>query len=300
MAKRPALRAPFPYFGGKSRVAEEVWRRFGAAECSSYVEPFFGSGAVLFARPIAPKVYSETVCDLSGNLTNFWRSVQRAPEEVARWCMVPIDHLELQARKRWQLDNTERVRELAESVEYYDARAAGYWLYGMCGSIGDGWGCDRVAGGIPSIGDYGRGLFGGAAQPSGEWLSQLAARLERTRIVCGDWRRVCGPSVTDISRARTPCGIFLDPPYLEGSQQYEAGGTGSGLFHDVAAWAVQRAQEQPWCRIALCGYDGHWQAPEGWAAHPWKARGGFGNTGNGAGRANASREVVWFSPACLA
>lgn len=167
-AKRPALRAPFPYFGGKSRVAEEVWRRFGAAECSNYVEPFFGSGAVLFARPIAPKVYSETVCDLSGNLTNFWRSVQRAPDEVLKWALVPMDHLELQARKRWQLDNTERVRELAESVDYYDARAAGYWLYGMCGSIGDGWGGARrvwphTVGGRPWARDlYGHGRRSGA------------------------------------------------------------------------------------------------------------------------------------------
>jgi len=25
----PGLKAPFPYFGGKSRVAREVWARFG-------------------------------------------------------------------------------------------------------------------------------------------------------------------------------------------------------------------------------------------------------------------------------
>ena len=41
--------SPFPYFAGKSRVAAEVWARFGAVD--NYVEPFFGSGAVLLARP---------------------------------------------------------------------------------------------------------------------------------------------------------------------------------------------------------------------------------------------------------
>lgn len=40
-----ALKAPFPYFGGKRVVAPEVWRRFG--DTPNYVEPFFGSGAVL-------------------------------------------------------------------------------------------------------------------------------------------------------------------------------------------------------------------------------------------------------------
>ena len=38
-----ALRAPFPWFGGKRRVAPEVWERFG--DVPNYVEPFFGSGA---------------------------------------------------------------------------------------------------------------------------------------------------------------------------------------------------------------------------------------------------------------
>ena len=39
------LKAPFPWFGGKSRVADIVWDRFG--DVANYVEPFFGSGAVL-------------------------------------------------------------------------------------------------------------------------------------------------------------------------------------------------------------------------------------------------------------
>jgi site-specific DNA-adenine methylase len=34
-------RAPFPWFGGKRRVAPVVWQRFGDVE--NYVEPFFGS-----------------------------------------------------------------------------------------------------------------------------------------------------------------------------------------------------------------------------------------------------------------
>jgi DNA adenine methylase len=54
------LRAPFPWFGGKSRVAPLVWERFG--NVPNYVEPFFGSGAVLLGRPHPPK--TETVNDL--------------------------------------------------------------------------------------------------------------------------------------------------------------------------------------------------------------------------------------------
>lgn len=48
------LKAPFPYFGGKSRVASIVWERFG--DIANYVEPFFGSGAMLIARPSVPRI----------------------------------------------------------------------------------------------------------------------------------------------------------------------------------------------------------------------------------------------------
>jgi hypothetical protein len=41
MLVEQALRAPFPWFGGKSRVADLVWDRFG--DPRNYVEPFCGS-----------------------------------------------------------------------------------------------------------------------------------------------------------------------------------------------------------------------------------------------------------------
>jgi site-specific DNA-adenine methylase len=43
------LKAPFPYFGGKSAIAPVVWQRFG--DPPNYDEPFVGSAAVLLARP---------------------------------------------------------------------------------------------------------------------------------------------------------------------------------------------------------------------------------------------------------
>ena len=36
------MKAPFPWFGGKSKVSSIVWERFG--DVQNYVEPFFGSG----------------------------------------------------------------------------------------------------------------------------------------------------------------------------------------------------------------------------------------------------------------
>ena len=69
------LEAPFPYFGGKSRAADVVWQALG--DVDHYVEPFFGSGAVLLARPAPGGL--ETVNDKDGLLANFWRAVRADP-----------------------------------------------------------------------------------------------------------------------------------------------------------------------------------------------------------------------------
>ena len=78
------LRAPFPWFGGKSRVADAVWERFG--EVRNYVEPFFGSGAVLLGRACGARG-TETVNDLDGFVANFsWiPQYQQVFERVAEF-----------------------------------------------------------------------------------------------------------------------------------------------------------------------------------------------------------------------
>lgn len=54
---------------------------------------------------------------------------------------------------------------------------------------------------------------------------------------------------------------------------------------------------------ALCGYEGethHELEARGWSAIAWKAGGGFGNqVAESRGRDNATRERIWFSPACI-
>ena len=75
------MKAPFPWFGGKSRAAELVWQHFG--DVGNYVEPFAGSLAVLLARPHEPRI--ETVNDADAYLANFWRALQADPEAVAQY-----------------------------------------------------------------------------------------------------------------------------------------------------------------------------------------------------------------------
>lgn len=130
------LRAPFPWFGGKRRVAHLVWERFG--EVDSYNEPFAGSLAVLLGRPHAPRI--ETVNDLDCYLANFWRALQHDPEGVAYYADSPVNEADLHARHRWLV---ERARPHAERVQFepdfYDVKVAGWWVWGQCLWIGSGW-----------------------------------------------------------------------------------------------------------------------------------------------------------------
>lgn len=135
----PELRAPFPWFGGKRRIAPLVWSRFG--DVANYIEPFAGSLAVLLGRPTPPRV--ETVNDKDAYLANFWRAIQAAPDEVTHHAAWPVNEADLHARHRWLVTTgKERVDRLVTDPEFFDAKVAGWWVWGLSLWIGDGW-CQR-------------------------------------------------------------------------------------------------------------------------------------------------------------
>ena len=319
-----SLQAPFPWFGGKSTVADLVWPRFG--NCPNYVEPFFGSGAVLLGRPYDPK--TETVNDLDGLVANFWRAIQHDPEGTARWADNPVNEADLHARHAWIVRRLEahQARMMADP-DYFDARMAGYWVYGMCSWIGSGfasgngpWIMAEDAEGVltlvdsrklPHLGDAGMGInrkrphLGNAGMGINRqgssiagWFGALADRLRNVRVCCGDWKRVMGESVT-IKHGMT--AVFLDPPYGAEDRAELYRQESFTVAREVTEWCMENGAN-PMLRIALCGYEGethHALEDAGWSVTAWRARGGYGSQGEERGRANAERERIWFSPACI-
>ena len=297
------LKAPFPYFGGKSRAAHLVWDRFG--NVPNYVEPFFGSGAVLLARPHAPQ--TETVNDLDCFLSNFWRALIFAPQEVAEWADWPVNEADLLARHTWLMQQQEAFRaSIRSDPHFYDVKIAGWWLWGLCSWIGSGW-CVQPGNGnlkeqLPHLGNAGMGInrklphLGDAGRGShiAEYLEALSSRLRDVRVCCGEWDRVLGESVT-VKHGCT--GVFLDPPYSsdEHDIQYSEN---SDVAAEVSRWAIENGGNKD-LRIALCGYEGEHAMPSSWECIAWKNRGGYGSQGNGRGRENSSRERIWFSPHCI-
>lgn len=138
------MKAPFPWFGGKRRVAALVWPRFG--NVPNYVEPFAGSLAVLLARPAHWPARNETVNDIDCHLANFWRAVRDHPEEVAAAANCPVNEADLHAKHQrlheWvdELGGQDEWREQSHTdPEYCVPWVAGWWVWGLSAWIGDAW-----------------------------------------------------------------------------------------------------------------------------------------------------------------
>ena len=318
------LKSPYPWFGGKARIATEVWKRFGGIR--NYVEPFFGGGAVLLARPgwQPGALWTETVNDINAWLCNFWRAVQHDPDAVARYAADPVSELDLHARGDWLFYrpgvDAEFIERLRGDPDWYDAQSAGWWVWGQSSWIGDNWG-RRECRARPHLGDAGTGVnrklphLGDAgkgvnrkrpAEPEPDitvrhagirdYMRQLCERMARVRVCCGDWSRVLGPTPTEKLGLTA---VFLDPPYGV-ADRAECYGEHDSLdvAADVRAWCVANG-DNPMLRIALCGYEGEHAMPDTWECLAWKAKGGYANQRKNGANVNATRERVWFSPHCL-
>ena len=303
----PILRAPYPYFGGKRRAASLIWEALG--DVDHYIEPFCGSAAVLLSRPSTSKC--ETVNDACGFISNFWRSVKAYPELVTEHSDWPVNECDLHARHQWLLNQRESLTErLIQDPEWCDPKIAGWWVWGAGIWIGDGW-CRNLSRKLPRLGDEGGGVHathqGGPIPGENvnfetvlDWMQALSNRLRRVRVACGDWQRVVNSDSTLFpfrDRKGAITGIYLDPPYSTGNQDYSAGGTGTELSQLVAAWAKEHGKD-PRCRIVLSGYEGDYDL-SGWKPLLWRAKGGYGVQRKGSTNENSHRECLWLSPYCL-
>jgi 16S rRNA G966 N2-methylase RsmD len=147
----------------------------------------------------------------------------------------------------------------------------------------------QAIGQIPHASDAGResevpvgkdALWTSSGRTAWRWLRQLADRLERVRVLHGDWSRCL-----NYHYGKTDTAIFFDPPYKAYEKLY-------GVSVPVAAAVEDWAREHPDLRIALCGHAGDYALP-GWELMPWSRK---SSTYGGSG--TTAQEVVWFSPAC--
>lgn len=274
------LKPLYPYFGNKRRAAEEVWQALGQVD--RYIEPFFGSGAVLLGNPNHPK--TELINDLDHHVSNLWRALQHDPEEVWRLTRTPLSEVELKARHLW-LKNWKPYD--FNDVDAYDAKAAGFWLWVMSVSIA--LGNSQLARRGKPCGVKGRTF-------TREQFNEVVDRIQRIEILCGDWKR-CLTKATMFPDGFKSTGIFLDPPYGVGVGVPYEDNTGT-VAADVWEWAVANG-DNPKLRIVVAGYEDGRVLPEGWTTIERFEHGGRGRSTSKGKNQNHTLERLWLSPHCI-
>jgi DNA adenine methylase len=318
-----ALRAPFPYFGGKRRVAEPVWAALGP-NINNYVEPFFGSGAVLLGRPGgAGKI--ETVNDRDRMLSNFWRAIVADPWAVAEWADSPVMEADMHAWHCWLVQQLAPGSSFIESMHtdpfFYDPMIAGRWVHGQCAWIGSGWCVEPQNHKHPKLDGMGKGVHsdtGHGKERNGR--ARTRPRMSGTNAGEGVHSRLprIGGGQAGVHRAaeHSPRGRrgneadhrkrpeldgtspgrgvhsdgAHDPkrqlPMLSVGNDGGAGAPGRGV-HGAEAYSPGR-------RPALSTAGEH-EMPATWTEHAWKGARGYATEDND----NREKERIWFSPHCL-
>lgn len=318
------MKAPFPWFGGKRKVAAEVWAALG--DVDHYCEPFAGSLAVLLERPTWHTGTTETVNDAYQYIANFWRALADDPGAVAHYADWPVNEADLFSRHLWLVNEGKRQMQMGMEAdpEWYDARIAGWWVWGLCAWIGSGW-CSGTGphtyetlqnGSLTVESNAGRGVNrklphiaasarGVQTRATNEallaYMHALADRIRNVRVCCGDWSRIVTNGA--LSYGAT-VGIFLDPPYSDAAKRTDKlyAVDDLNVAHDVRAWCIANG-DNPRYRIVLAGYEDEHGAhmPATWRKVSYSANKAYGssNSQNGLNDANRHKERLWYSPFCL-
>lgn len=200
------MRTPITYYGGKQRMAERIISMMPAHKI--YCEPYFGGGAVFFAKP---KSKLEVINDKNEMLINFYLCIQNHFEELQHFIQTTLhsEWMYYRAKDIWN------GRIDSDQIE----KAWAVWLItngSFAGSMHGGWKwCNGSSGSHSAI---------MIRNKRNEFSKELHVRLSDVQISCREALRV-------IKERDSPGTFFyLDPPYPGSYQGHYLGYTHKDLF----------------------------------------------------------------------
>lgn len=192
------IKTVLKYPGSKWSTAEWIISYFPEGyEKMTYLEPFFGSGAIFFNKK---RSVIETINDLDGNVVNLFKVIRDCPEELARM-------IEFTPWSRQEYKSSYEM--IGESLE--DARR---FLVRMWQAIGSK--TSDITGWRNNIQD----LNGNVDQ----WATKLPARLietsKRFKHVPSHQVNIENQAATQLLEryARSYVFIYADPPYVRSTR----------------------------------------------------------------------------------
>jgi len=199
------MKPPFAYYGGKIGMA----RRLAALlpPHRTYIEPFFGSGALLFAKSPAT---CEIINDLDANVVTFFRVLRDRTDELIDVCALsPHARAEYQsADLDCELDDLERARRFWVRVNQSFAKTAGRQT---------GWSVTTARSqSVPGS------ILGRISR-----FAACAERLMHCSVECCD-------AADLVSRLATPdTAVYVDPPYLASTRRGRDRQRPADYLHDM-------------------------------------------------------------------
>ena len=193
------MNTPITYYGGKQRLADKIVSLM--PEHRIYCEPYFGGGAVFFAKP---KSYLEAINDINDNLINFWKQLRDNYPQL---------HKMINAYLHSESEHIRCKQIYYNPTEYSEIeRAYAFWVvtnFSVNATIHGGWKWDNGAS---------RSHIGITSRHKKErFVQELSDRLSDVQISCRD-------ALKCISNRDTPDTLFyLDPPYLNADQKHYSG-----------------------------------------------------------------------------
>jgi len=192
------LKTPITYYGGKQKMACHILPLI--PEHFTYVEPFFGGGAIFFAKPPSP---TEVVNDINHRLVNFYKVLKYDFEEIER-----------------------RVDETFHSREQYRESGAAY--YSQADQITDPVGCAWAVWMQANMSFASKIGAGFGYDRKGKTPNRLAGLKSRfTQDYQRRLKRVTIENYDALKVIRTydspDTFFYLDPPYVSSDQDHYEG-----------------------------------------------------------------------------
>lgn len=193
--------APLTYYGGKKRIAEWILQYIPSHDI--YCEPFFGGGAVFFAKQPS---YLEVINDHNTMLINFYRQCQENFDIMA-------SKIQNELHSEFRYCQAEKIYSGQKSASDIEKAVATWLVFNQSwkASARAGWKFDQGSGG-----SHAGIVFAHARRNFCPWLKK---RLQYVQISCRDALQV----IRDRDSERT--FFYLDPPYPDTNQGHYSGYT---------------------------------------------------------------------------
>ena len=195
--------SPITYYGGKSNLVREILPLI--PKHVQYVEPFFGSGVVMFSKPQSK---NEVINDLNGHVTNFFWQLKTNFFELQKMIQATL-HSEVLYIKAKEIlkENTATPVELAWAFWVGTNMAFGHVLFGGF-----------------AFGETGSGL--GTKNKRDNFTEKYSKRLER----CEVFNRKA-EELIKLKDNSEDTFFYIDPPYVSSEQGHYSGYTESDFIN---------------------------------------------------------------------